>query len=128
MTGATSVILPTGTTIGGHNIKPYEVYSGIFNQTGTTEPNVTILENTIGTITWSYLGVGQYRGTLSGATFTINKTVSPQDSSFMVVSSANLFINRDSNTTLYLSTADSNSGDGADNCLTDKFIEIRVYN
>ena len=129
MTGLTNVSLPTGTTMNGHNIRPYKVYAGLFNQTGTTAPTVSVLENTLNTITWSYDSVGRYIGTLSiGSVFTSNKTLSPQDGSFITVTSTNLSIYRESNTQIIVEVLDSATGDSADNRLVGKFIEIRVYN
>jgi len=49
----------------------YKVYTALLTQTGGDAPVVTILENTIGDIEWSFIGVN--RGTLKGA-FTIGKT------------------------------------------------------
>lgn len=60
--------------------RPYKVYTAIVNQSGTNEPVVTVLENTIdSTLTLVRSSVGVYR--LSGATwpgagpFTVGKTV-----------------------------------------------------
>ena len=60
--------------------RPYKVYTAIVNQSGTNEPVVTVLENTIdSTLTLVRTSVGVYR--LSGATwpgagpFTVGKTV-----------------------------------------------------
>lgn len=52
---------------------PYKIYSALLNQDGTSAPVATILQNTIGNIVWSRMGVGNYNATLIGA-FTINKT------------------------------------------------------
>jgi hypothetical protein len=60
--------------------RPYKVFTAIVNQSGTNEPVVTVLENTIdSTLTLVRTSVGVYR--LSGATwpgagpFTVGKTV-----------------------------------------------------
>ena len=45
----------------------YKVYTGLMSQTGTNAPTVSVLENTIGNIVWTYSGVGSYQGTLVGA-------------------------------------------------------------
>ena len=56
------------------DLRPYKVLSGLINQTGTSAPTLTILENTIGsTPVFSYIGVGLYNLTMSGA-FILNKT------------------------------------------------------
>lgn len=54
--------------------KPYKVYTAILNQTGTSAPVATVLENTLGTITFSRDSDGFYKINSSGL-FTSNKTV-----------------------------------------------------
>jgi hypothetical protein len=51
----------------------YKVYTALLTQTGTSAPTATVLENTIGTITWTYTDYGFYTGTCTGC-FTENKT------------------------------------------------------
>ena len=58
---------------GNFEMKPYKIYTALLSQSGTAAPVAIILENTIGDIVWTRTGVGQYKGTLSGA-FTLNKT------------------------------------------------------
>lgn len=49
-------------------ISPSKVYRVEMTQTGTNAPTiVTEFENQIGAIVWTYLGVGEYAGTLSNA-------------------------------------------------------------
>jgi len=51
----------------------YLKYVALLTQSGTSAPTATVLENTLGgTVVWSYLSVGQYVGTLTGA-FVENK-------------------------------------------------------
>lgn len=52
----------------------YKVYSALLAQTGTDDPVATVLENTIGTITWSRGGAGFYEATCTDC-FTLNKTM-----------------------------------------------------
>lgn len=48
--------------------RPYKVYSALLTQSGTDAPVATVLENTLGgTPVFSYVGVGEYRLTLTGA-------------------------------------------------------------
>ena len=54
-------------------LPPYKVYTALLERTGATAPTATILENTLGTITFAYTGPGNY-GILSSGLFTINKT------------------------------------------------------
>ncbi len=55
----------------------YKIYRALLNQTGTSAPVATVLENTLGNIVWTRANVGIYEGTLANA-FTANKTISPQ--------------------------------------------------
>jgi len=52
----------------------YTKYVGTINQTGTGNPAVLVLENTIGNIVWTRTGVGAYEGNLLGA-FPVNSKV-----------------------------------------------------
>ena len=55
-------------------VAPYKVYTALLTQSGTASPTAIVLENTLGvTITFSYVGVGQYTLTATGA-LTVNKT------------------------------------------------------
>lgn len=54
---------------------PYKVYTALLTQTGTNAPVATVLENTIGNISWSYDDTGVYLANLLGA-FTLDKTFS----------------------------------------------------
>lgn len=51
----------------------YKVYTASITHNGTSAPNVTVLENTIGNIVWTRQNPGHYRATLAG-TFLANKT------------------------------------------------------
>lgn len=53
---------------------PPKVWRGLLDQSGTSAPTATVLENTLGgTINWSRTGAGRYTGTLASA-FPQNKT------------------------------------------------------
>lgn len=55
---------------------PYKLYNAILNQTGTDDPVVTELSNTLGaTITWTRAFTGQYTFTSQTGILTINKTM-----------------------------------------------------
>jgi hypothetical protein len=45
----------------------YDVYTALLTQTGTSAPTATVLENTIGSITWGYIGAGNYSITFPSA-------------------------------------------------------------
>lgn len=59
----------------------YLEYVALISQTGTSAPTAIIHKNDLGTITWSYVGVGIYRATSSGL-FTTDK-ISPIDDIMM---------------------------------------------
>lgn len=54
-------------TINGDVVVPYKKYVALISQTGTSDPTVTVLENTIGDIVWTRGGVGLYSANLLGA-------------------------------------------------------------
>jgi hypothetical protein len=54
-------------TINGDVVVPYKKYIATVSQTGTADPTVTVLENTIGDIVWTRNAVGVYQGVLTGA-------------------------------------------------------------
>jgi hypothetical protein len=54
-------------TINGDVVVPYKKYVATISQTGTSDPTVTVLENTIGDIVWTRVGLGLYSGDLLGA-------------------------------------------------------------
>ena len=102
----------------------YKVYTALLIQEGTNAPTVTILENTLGDIVWSYFGVGSYRGTLIGAFITDKtfNTITPRttDGTFVIQ-------RRDSNE-IEIQTA-INTGDVPTNeLLYYTEVEVRVYN
>ena len=43
----------------------YKEYVALLTQTGEDAPVATVLSNTLGSVVWSYEGVGQYHGTSS---------------------------------------------------------------
>src|SRR3990167_9364436 len=56
------------------NVTPPLRYVALLAQAGTAAPTATVLENTLGgTVVWTRVAAGNYRGTLTGA-FTLNKT------------------------------------------------------
>lgn len=56
------------------NTPPYKVYTALLTQVNADAPFATVLENTLGTITYNYLGVGNYMIS-SDNLFTADKTV-----------------------------------------------------
>lgn len=102
---------------------PYKVYTAFLNQTGTNDPLVTILENTIGDIEWTRNDLGEYSGILLGA-FVNGKTILQ-----LGITNANesdAWINP--NTQIYIIDVNEIkiSSDGDDQ-LTNYLVQIKIY-
>jgi len=54
-------------SINGDIVVPYKKYIATISQTGTADPTVTVLENTIGDIVWTRMSAGVYQGALTSA-------------------------------------------------------------
>jgi hypothetical protein len=113
------------TDIGG-----YTVYTALITQTGTAAPVATILKNTTGgTITWTRNDVGRYLATISGATYTTNKTAilltsgsaSATDGRFLKVESGG------TTTVQAFYNFDTSANTSQDGIVTGSMIEIRIY-
>jgi hypothetical protein len=103
----------------------YKVYTALLTQTGTDAPVATVLENTIGNITWEYFGTGIYNCKSIG-NFIGNKThflgvngFTPQRLFCFSIS--------DDNDTVQISITDL-TGAYVDSSMYLNSIEIRVYN
>ena len=102
--------------------KPYNVYTALITQSGTSDPTVIILgQNEIGSIAWTRVAVGEYKGTLSGA-FTNAKTFLNLSS---LGESGHIFSRTNSNEVSLIVV--SAGGSGVDGELVSSSIEIRVY-
>ena len=99
----------------------YKSYVALISQTGTAAPTVTILENTIGNISWTRSSVGQYVGLLTDA-FTLDKVVC-----FNNNIGGNFIISRSSVSSVLIYT-NSFAGTPTDSLLDKTSIEIRIYN
>jgi len=106
--------------------KPYKVYTALLTRSGTTVNDPTILENTIGAITFNYGGVGLYSMNSVGL-FTANKTVVfiQQQSDGPYANNLGVSTTTTSNISIVQSTA---SGTNNTNWVYPVSIEIRVYN
>ena len=111
-------------TINGDAVVPYKKYVATISQTGTSDPTVTVLENTIGDIVWTRVAVGGYSADLLGA-FPV------QDKVYLSINNtlASLFITEfkwgtldNVNINTYDLTATS-----IDGAMSFNTIEIRVY-
>jgi hypothetical protein len=109
-------------TINGDTVIPYKKYIATVSQTSTSDPTVTVLENTIGDIVWTRFAVGNYAGTLVGAFPDADKT-------YLIVGQNNgNFYNLGWTTTddlILLSSDPANIS--TDGLLNNTTIEIRTY-
>lgn len=111
----------------------YKVYAALFNQGSIYPPTVTVLENTIGNIVWTYGdGPGYYYGTLNGAFVGTVPTIigaMPFEGSvaFNEAWGSYYGVYKISDNQIRLETGIPNDTN-YDNLLWDQFIEIRVYN
>lgn len=128
----------SGTTIyvSGNSITPkYKVYTVLLTQTGTADPVVTIVENTLGTITINRDYVGRYSVNSSGL-FTSNKTIvyistittqaGPYGGYASISINSQNTIHID--TTKVIGGGGNIPGTGTDNVLYNTSFEIKVYN
>lgn len=101
-----------------------KLYTILMLQSSTNDPTIITLKNTLGTIVWTRLNVGYYRGVLTNA-FTVNKT-------FLSSSSSNngnagiTTMTRVDASTIDLVTYNL-AGAASDGVLNNCAIEIRVY-
>lgn len=104
----------------------YLKYVASLNQTGTNAPTVTILENTLGNIVWTRVGVGSYLGTLAGAFPVTNRVwfakVNPQQTT----SRYNIVLNYATANTIQLLAFFNDNVTPIDD-IQQASIEIRVY-
>jgi hypothetical protein len=96
------------------------IYRATMSQSSTAAPTVTVIENTIGNIIWTYSATGRYFGTLAGAF--VNAT-------FFTICLTDGF----NNAGVYKNDDDSigvkttnNSFSAANGILSDTCVEIRV--
>jgi hypothetical protein len=102
----------------------YKSYVALISQTGTAAPTVTILENTIGDIVWSFQATGEYFGTLTGAfpsgkVITFSNQIEPLET---------ITIQRKNDNAIAITTFTTSTGAGINGALVNTSIEIRVYN
>jgi ABC-type antimicrobial peptide transport system permease subunit len=132
-TGGTVTINDNLIVTGTNNIRPYKVYTAFLSQNGPPSWDIQseVLHNTLGaTITWSRVGVGDYRATASAPVFTAFKTiVFMQLSGLAGVTYPTAFaISRFSDTQITLGTVNTDSqSTRVDGRLGLTPVEIRVY-
>jgi hypothetical protein len=108
----------------------YTVYTALITQTGADAPVATVFQNTTGgTIVWTRNSTGRYLATISGATYTANKTAilltsgsaSATDGRFLKVEDSG-------NTTVQaFYNFDTSANTAQDGIVTGAMIEIRIY-
>jgi hypothetical protein len=109
-------------SINGAPVVNYKKYIALISQTGTNDPTLSILENTIGDIVWTRAAVGDYLGTLTGA-------FSTQDKVYLIIGQSQtdrFSINYIDSDNVNIITLDS-AGTNQDTLLGYTTIEIRVY-
>jgi hypothetical protein len=102
------------------------VYTALLERTGAAAPTSTILENTLGTITFAYTGPGNY-AILSSSLFTLNKTfiqIQKQGAGLVGNTLGALITSTNSISIIQNTTAGPNDADWA----FPVCVEIRVYN
>jgi len=124
--GITTTNLTITETINGqplNDILPtYTKYIATISQSGTADPTLSILENTIGNIVWTRTAIGNYFGTLIGA-------FPNQDKTYLTLSNADtsqVLITWTSANQIRIRTFDFTTA-YIDGQLTYNTIEIRVY-
>ena len=99
-----------------------KTYEALLTQSGSGDPTVVVNENTIGTIVWTRVNTGHYRGTLASA-FTADKTHAFIQSS---AETALCFISRNSNNVVDVYTTDQTLAK-TDGKLSSTPVRIKVY-
>lgn len=107
-------------------LQNYKIYRALLNQTGSSAPIATVLENGFtGAIVWTRNSDGNFTGTLSGQ-FPSNKTFITNGFVELNFLGDKVYVYRDTNNAIgVISTI---NGGGADGLLTNFPIEIIVYN
>lgn len=127
--GLTTNNLRVTETINGRSVSEmlptYQKYVALISQTGTADPTIEILENTIGDIIWTRTSAGDYLGTLTGA-FPQLKTYIVFQNFYSGTGSYISFMLRVTDDTINIVTKD-NTNTFIDNVLDYTTIEIRVY-
>ena len=125
--GITTTNLRVTETINGESVNTivptYKKYIATITQTGTLDPVVTILENTIGNISWIRTSAGNYEGILTNAFPSADKT-------YLMVNQVNTsgicYLTYAGTSQIYLQWYDFSLAQ-LDNGLLYNTIEIRVY-
>ena len=116
----------------------YKKYVGTLTQSNSDAPVAVVLENTLGSITWTYDSVGYYYGTLTGAFATATKVVIFVGHQYFARETGGLIVTKEvvadryDENSIYVATAQfdavSSGNVLANAVLHNTPIEIRVYN
>jgi hypothetical protein len=114
-----------------NNSKNYYIYNAIVTQVGTAAPVMTVRENTLGSIVWTYGTPGVYYGTLTGAFVSAKLSLSVPFKGFNVINSAGSGLGyytlyRASDNQIVLMSY-NNSDVPTNGILANSPIEIKVY-
>ena len=102
--------------------------SDLLTQGGTTPPNATVLENTLGgTVVWTRNDAGFYHGTLMGA-FTNHKTFCTANGGVNSAYGGYKIALHRNDLGNYVNLITTSGVNGVDGLLFEASIEIRVYN
>jgi len=107
--------------------RPYKVYTALLTQSGTNAPVATVLENTLGSITWSRINTGIYLAKSSNLFTTNTAIIIGSNINVSNVDSAPLNTNNLVLNSFSLYTFDTFT-QAYDDILDNTLIEIRVYN
>lgn len=114
---------------GGGDSRPYKVYTALLTQSGTDVPTAIVLENTLGDITYGYIGDGQY-AIISNNLFVENKVYlsiqGSNDGDTSTITTLSSLYNIDNSTLSLITTNVTGARDNSS--LNNSSIEIRVYN
>jgi hypothetical protein len=113
--------------LANETIKPYKVYTALLTQTGINAPVATVLENTLGNVSFSYNSTGYYAIESDGL-FIQDKTYFSGASSNYGSDSITLNFNYQDDSSIDLITFDVGAQISLDDALYLSPIEIRVYN
>lgn len=106
--------------------RPYKIWAGTLNQSGTSAPSPIVYENTIGDIVWTRITNGMYWGTLTGAFPEAKTYLSITPSS--PTGSYSIYRNGDNVIVVQTKETLSEPFPDTDGKLFRNSIEIRVYN
>jgi len=106
---------------------PYYKYAVTVTQTGANAPVATILNNTLGTVTWARTSAGTYTATTTGL-FTLGKTLPNSNVETITVESTGAKISAVRTSANVITITTKTSEDTlTDGLLTDRYIEFIVY-